>query len=137
MKSSVSSVINDDEMNEYPVTSMVRLADDDPTPPRSVQFCVCVNKYEMRNTELCDRCANRYHVECAGDDKIRCVYKQLKQVRTNGSIGFVCFVCRQVVSLVKEFEDELKTSRRWDSNCEEALLVYFRKISNYATEFVK
>lgn len=125
MKPSVSSVLNDDEMNEYPATtSMVRLDIDGDMMPRSVQFCVCVNKYEMRETELCDRCANRYHVECAGDEKIKCVYKQLnKEIRTNGSIGFVCFVCRQVVSLVKEFEDELKRSRRWDFDCEEALLV--------------
>lgn len=83
------------------------------------QFCVCENKYDSTNSELCDRCSNRYHVQCAGDEEAQCAFRQKKSPKD--SISFLCFKCRKVAPLIRQYEHELKASGRWDSDCESAV----------------
>lgn len=132
---------DDDEENKQAVLdgwcSSLKNDDLNEPVPLSVQFCVCADKYERACSELCDRCANRYHVECAGDECIRNSYERMRRERSlltqlekesshrdaNESIGFVCFVCRRVEVSIRKYESELKAYRRWDSDCEIALSV--------------
>lgn len=152
---------NDDDEEEKQVLDgwCVSLKNDDLNEPvpLSVQFCVCVDKYDRAWSELCDRCANRYHIECAGDECIRNSYERMRRERSsptqlekdsslrdaNESIGFVCFVCRRVEMSIRKYESELKASRRWDSDCEIALSVihsfffYLNLLFNLKLNFFK
>lgn len=86
---------------------------------KKIRYCVCEKKYDSSNSALCDRCSNLYHVQCAGDETAKNAFKNRKNSRE--SIPFVCFKCRRNTKLIKQYENELKASGRWDSDCEEAL----------------
>lgn len=144
-----AEIISDDEENEdegrqnnanakYDDDSDVYLDADedvfeeDERRPTKIQFCVCENKSDSANSELCDRCSNRYHVECAADDEAKRAFKERRNPRDH--VDFLCFKCRRVTTLIKKYEHEIRASGRWDSDCEDALTLNDESSSSNDTQ---